>query len=627
MKRIWLFLFMGQLLAQTIEVLPEGEAAFVQAMAMERAGNLDGAIQIYQNILAGNPNHQRVYLQLRNIYSRTGNAAAGISMVEAWVNHHPDDLQSLLILGEFYYRNQDHEKALEIWDHFRKTKLTNQTTFRLLFHTYVRFGQVDAMEALTREARERFNEHHFFAIDLANYYQSRQTYDRSLREYLTLIRYQKEYLRYTTDRLLLMSDDTTAHALIDSTLRNTSEEIPDVRYILAGFYYKTGRFENALNEHRQIGVSNPGDSKRWLEFAENLRKEKQYELSIQAYHHLLQNMTKNDPNIIGKALLGLGQTFEEQIVQNKTEMKFVKWFPENEFFQNHIIKAPQIADDLLANTIEHYQSILAMLPPSNTTATVHYRLGEIQSRMIRDLNGAKISYETALQSLPQSDLRKKIRIRLGNLLLSAGQYTVAVNYFGKGRFQNLRGDGIDEFTIGYLNSQLFNREINAPLAFLDSVILALDPNHRYFNDLMEMHDLLVNYYFDGTRDDRTAFESFFQAEALIRQYKISEALETLTSIQESHPDALITPLSTLRMAILLLEFDQPEAALAKALSIENSPLKDQGLALAGEIEERILGNPDKALIHYHRILSECQSSLLIEPVRLHIRKLSQPQES
>ncbi|SVD70254.1 uncharacterized protein METZ01_LOCUS423108, partial [marine metagenome] len=37
-------------LTAQIEVLPEGQAAFVQAMAMEQSRNLDGAIQIYNQI-------------------------------------------------------------------------------------------------------------------------------------------------------------------------------------------------------------------------------------------------------------------------------------------------------------------------------------------------------------------------------------------------------------------------------------------------------------------------------------------------------------------------------------------------------------------------------------------------
>lgn len=622
MKHLWPLLIIVQLTAQ-IEVLPEGQAAFVQAMAMEQSGNLDGAIQIYNQILNGDPNNQPAYFQLKNIYSKTGDPASGIPLIKNWMKNHPEDLQSELTLGEFYFRNQEQEKALEIWRHFRKTKLTNQTTYRLLFHTYIRFGQTEAMESLVRDGRDQFNEPHFLAIDLANYYQSRQTYDRSLREYLTLIRHQKQYLRYATDRILLMSDDSTTHALIDSTLLSASAIIPEIKIISAGFYYKTGQFQKALDQHEKMGVNNPGDSKRWLVFSENLMKEKQYELSIRAYHYFLQNMTQKDPSILGKTLLGLGQAYENQIIQNQTELQFVKWYPDNEFFQPIRVKTPNILDDPLANTIEHYQSILVLLPPSQPTATVHFRLGEIQLNFLQDMGGAKISYETALASRPNVDLTKKIRTRIGDLLLSTGQYAKAIEYFNQSSTIN----NIDTYTIRYLNSLLFNRNIKQPLAFLDSTIYSMDPNHQFFNDLMEIHDLITHYYSDGTRDDRMAFESFFQGEALVRQFKIQEAIETFDYISQRHPDALITPLSTLRKALLLLELDQPESALSAALSIENTSLKDRSLALAGEIEERFLGNPKNALSHYHRILSECKSSLLVEPIRLHIRKLSKPQES
>ena len=617
---------MGQLFAQ-IEVLPEGKSAFIQAMAMEQSGNLDGAVQIYNQILYGNPNHQQSYLQLRNIYTKTGDPASAIPLVTKWLKTHPNDLQSSLALGEFYFRNQEEEKALAVWQHFRNTQLNNQTSYRLLLQSYIRFGQTKAMASLVLKGRKQFNEPYFLAIDLANYYQSRQSYDRSLNEYMILIKHQKQYLKYTIDRILLMSDDSTTHVLIDSTLLSASANIPEVKIISAGFYYKTGQFEKALREHKQMGVNNPSDSKRWLDFSQNLLKENQYQLSIEAYHYFLQNMTRNDPSVLGKTLLGLGQAYENQIIQNQTELQFVKWYPNNDFFQFTRIKGPDILDDPLANTLEHYQSILALLPPSNTTATVHFRLGEIQSNILQDVNGAKHSYEKALVSRPNADLRKKIQIRLGDLLLISGQYPEAIDYFDRQINAVSSPENIDGNTIRYLTSLLFNREIDQPLSFLDSIVYAINPNHPYFNDLMEMHDLITQYYSDGTRDDRLAFESFFQGESLVRQFKIQEAIESFNYINHRHPDALITPLSTLRKALLLLEFDQPEAALMAALSIENSPLKDRGLALAGEIEERFLGNPKKALNHYHRILSECKSSLLVEPVRLHIRKLSKPQES
>ena len=112
---------------------------------------------------------------------------------------------------------------------------------------------------------------------------------------------------------------------------------------------------------------------------------------------------------------------------------------------------------------------------------------------------------------------------------------------------------------------------------------------------------------------------------MIAKFKTNFAY--FTNLINQHPDALITPLSSLRLSILLIGFDQIDRAYKVAMSIENTPLKDQSLVLSGEIEERFHGNTQNALIYYHRILSECPTSLLLEPVRIHIRKLSQTQES
>ena len=74
---------------------------------------------------------------------------------------------------------------------------------------------------------------------------------------------------------------------------------------------------------------------------------------------------------------------------------------------------------------------------------------------------------------------------------------------------------------------LYGLEIDSALAYLDEIILNVDTNHKYFNDLFELHDLIANYYVDGTKDDKSAFKAFFKAESLINEYKIKEAVEVL----------------------------------------------------------------------------------------------------
>ena len=603
-----------------IQVIPEGESAFIQATKIERSGNIEYAEKIYKRILLNQPSHQPSYFQLKNIYTKNGDSKSGIILIETWLINNPNDHQSQLALGEFYFRNQQQAKAIEIWNDFKETKLINKTMFRLLFHTYVKFGQTESMESIALKGREKFNEPHFLSIDLASYYQSRQTFDRALNELMILTLYQKQYIRYATDRILIMSDDKESHSLIDSTLNANLEINPLLREVLAGFYYKTAQFSKSFDQYQLIAKNNKNNE--WINFAENLRKEKQYELSIRAYHMMLEDLNSSDPKLIGKILLGLGKSYEDQIIRSKSKLKFVKWFPENNFFNNQFIQSPDIDNAPLANSLEHYQSVLALLPNSNSTARVHYRLAQMQSRIMRDYEGAKSSFETALKTNPSNELKNLIYFDLGNLLIFSGRYEEAANYF-----KPELGEKVSNRTIGYINSLLYDVKMDSVIAYLDSTILNIDPNHKYFNDLFEIHDVIVNYYIDGTRDDKEAFKLFFIAESLINEYKIQNAVELLEKIRIDFSDALITPLVTLRLAFISVDLNEYEKSIQYALAMENTLLKDWGLALAGEVEENFLGSSENALKYYYRLLSECSTSLLSEPIRIHVRKISQPTES
>ena len=603
-----------------IQVIPEGESAFIQATKIERSGNIEDAEKIYKRILLNQPSHQPSYFQLKNIYKKNGDSKSGIILIETWLINNPNDHQSQLALGEFCFRNQQQGKAIEIWNDFRETKLINKTMFRLLFHTYVKFGQTESMESIALEGREKFNEPHFLSIDLASYYQSRQTFDRALNELMILMRYQKQYIRYATDRILIMSDDEESHSLIDSTLNANLEINPLLREVLAGFYYKTAQFSKSFDQYQLIIKNNKNNE--WINFAENLRKEKQYELSIRAYHIMLEDFNTSDPKLIGKILLGLGKSYEDQIIRSKSKLKFVKWFPENNFFNNQFIQSPDIDNAPLANSLEHYQSVLALLPNSNSTARVHYRLAQMQSRIMRDYEGANSSFEPALKTNPSNELKNLIFFDLGNLLIFSGRYEEAANYF-----KPELGEKVSNRTIGYINSLLYDVKMDSVIAYLDSTILTIDPNHKYFNDLFEIHDVIMNYYIDGTRDDKEAFKLFFIAESLINEYKIQNAVELLEKIRIDFSDALITPLVTLRLAFISVDLNEYEKSIQYALAMENTLLKDWGLALAGEVEENFLGSSENALKYYYRLLSECSTSLLSEPIRIHVRKISQPTES
>ena len=418
-----------------------------------------------------------------------------------------------------------------------------------------------------------------------------------------------------------MSDDTSSHAIIDSILIKNQKDESELGEILAAFYYKIGDFQKSFDQYKLIDINLNKD--KWIRFSEDLRKEKEYALSIEAYHLMLEGIKTSEPSLIGKILLGLGKAYEDQIIQKRSQLQFVRWYPENSFFNNQLIdQSLLINNESLASSLEHYQSILALMPNTRSSAEVHYRLAQIQSRIMRDFFAARSSFEIALKLNPSTELRKKIQNEIGNLLIFSGKYDEAIQYF--------KPEVNEEFsyrTVGYINSLLYSSQIDSAVAFLDSNILKANPNEAHFNDIFEIHDMIIDYYTDGTREDKLAFELFFKAEKLINEFDVKGAVKVLQTIEMDYNDSLVSPLASLRLAFIFIDLKQYDKSLEYALAVSATSLKDKGLALAAEIEEHFLKSKDNALQYYYRLLSESPNSILSEPVRLHIRKISKPNES
>ena len=102
MKILLYILTFNQIIEQT-QIIPQGKTAFNQAMLMERAGKITDAILIYERILEKNPSHQPSYFQMKNIYSQNSNYESAIILVQKWLINNPNDLQSEILLGEYFF--------------------------------------------------------------------------------------------------------------------------------------------------------------------------------------------------------------------------------------------------------------------------------------------------------------------------------------------------------------------------------------------------------------------------------------------------------------------------------------------------------------------------------------------
>lgn len=630
---------MGTLLQRRVNLLLLGLVTFVpvvglsqthslsrnalqEAFLIERRGNAEDARKIYEAILQSDPTNRRAYQQLKNILRRQKNYEATLQLLQRWLANVPGDLSAQIEVGEIYYLSQKEDLARELWRELEERPGSGERVYRLLAQTYSRMGLTDALESLVQRGRERFHKAAFMAAELGNYYYLRRTYDRALEEYLLLLLFQPQQKQFVQNRLLLMSDEEESQSIIEQQLlENLHKQERTFRELLSAFYFKTGQYRKALVQNRQLGFSSPIDQQRWLRFANNLRLEGQFDLAIEAYQDLLSQPLKRS-NTIGKALLGLAKTYEDQIVLPSEEASLVAFYPGNVFFENPFLGSANISKASLETTFLLYDSILTRFPRTSFSPQAHFRLGEILFRVNQDFDGARRSLLAALAAEPGPRLREQINLRLGDLYIARGDLELARTYFTSPVQSSAGNTHLTSFVMKTILVELLSGAVSTAQALVDSLVRVSPSEDLYFNDLLELQDLLATYYKPGRPADSTAFYMFLRAELLLRQARVTEAAEVLAFIREQTPQAAIVPLVTFREATLRLSRYQLEFAEQLAQALLSTPWADKGLALLGEITERQEKNPKEARRYYHRLLKEYPTSMLAEPVRLHLRELN-----
>lgn len=507
----------------------------------------------------------------------------------------------------------------------------NATAYRMLIHTYSRLGLGDKMIRLVKAGREKFSDPDFMALDMGNYYRSRQNIEGALIEYLTFAQHNPRQHKVIMDKLLIISDDQETLPIIEKQLLINKDISADFsRSFLAAFYFKVGRYEESLQQQLEI---NGDQHTRWKglnAFAVNLRQEKQYGLATKTYEILMQEIRSNPKKIeakeLGKVLLGLGQVYEDQIMPHQISNSLILNTINNVFFSSSYYQSSNISSASLEQAITLYNTILHELEATSFSPQAHFRLGEIQFKVLQDLDGARQAYNAALLSNPNQKLTFKIHASMIDLLISEGKINEAQSYINQLPGNIIAGNE-SKLLIKSLKIMLFNGEMDSSIVLLNNYLLYLVPIEKHFNDFMELQASLHAHVTDGNEEDKEAFLNYLNGEKLIAQDKLSEAVNIFANMRVNQPSSKITTTAAIREIFSRLQLGQTEEMNQSLQWLNKSNDGDKGLVLSGEIAEFIDQNTAAALGFYEQLLQEYPESLLVEPIRHRIRKLKLNLES
>jgi len=587
-------------------------AAIKTAKLLERRGDIDGAISIYKGILEKNSKHTMSVHRIKSLFLNYEKYNDGIEFLYERISKEPYEMRLYSELGELHYLNEEKEKAQEIWSSAFVKFNNNQSFFRIMVSMYGKYGLENDLERVLKIGKNQFGRS-FLSYESGVYFQARRVYDKAMDQFILYLIHEPKQNGIIERRILLMSDEKEALQIIEGKLIEASEKNPrKILNVLSEYYFKQQDYDQAFKKKKAWSLVVENNIDEWIGFANELRKESQFSYAIKSYNIILSRNLH--PNIAGKALLGLAQTFEDQIIPSDEPNLIPFFYNNNIFFEDPFKVYSSISKENLSSSIALYDSMLVTLQRSPLLAEAFFKLGEIQYRILQDFDQAYVLFSKALKNKPDKNLKLKIILRIADVLLARGQSEETKIFLTR----QLNRNPLPEIELKKILVHFLNDKPDSTLQMVNSLLFNMIPVDPSFNDLMELKNI-INKYYQTDGEGQEAFLHFLKAENYLRQKKLGDAIQELLFVINELPNAKIIPLVNLRLGLLHYRLKDYERALEFALTLQDTDLADKGIILSGQIYEFKLSNLEKALEQYMRILDEYPSSIFSEPIRYHIR--------
>ena len=581
----------------------------------EMQKNWDAAISIYNDVLNKNPNNYQIIKNLKELYKKSQRYKEGINFLIYQISRNPNDIQLNVELGEFYFLDENIEEAKKVWREGLSTFKNNRSYYRLLFSTYSKHSLDKELFKMIESGRLFFNDS-FLSTELGNYYQKRKQYKNAIDEYLLSLLSNPYASSSISRKILIMSDDINSKNIIEMKLLENSLKHPNkILPILSDHYFKHREFKKSYETLLELSEKENFNPKKWLSFSNSLRKEKAYSYSIKAYQYLLKKDLKDYQ--YGEGLLGLAKTFEDQIFPLENNDLIPYFYNDNIFFKDAIKLTTNISSENLASSLSIYDSVLITIPESAIIAEAEFRLAEIQYRIMEDFDKALLLYKSSLSKSTSRVLKEKNILRIADVFKSKADFNSSIKFLDSTYSIYVT----PEIKNKLIEMHLFSGNPDTSLFLINELFKTIMPSNAYFNDLMELRNFINHFYTKADEKSREGFIGFLKSESLLKQRKVFEANQLLSHIKKNNNNKTISPLLSLRRAIILARLKKYNEALSELNLLEGTIFADKGIIMSGQIYERSYNDSYKASEFYLRIINDHSDSIFSEPIRYHLRKL------
>ncbi len=567
------------------------------AQQLEKSGQLEEAVVIYEDLYQKYPDNETVFNQLRKMYLDRQEYGKAIDLIETHLGIKPSDPELEISLAQVYFRMGEEEEAHKRW---------NQLVDRYPKQVYIYQMVANAMaeERLWDDAidiyllgRNRIGIDDLFVFDLANLYGAKIEYGKATEE---LIRYlilnpqsgtlvESQILRYPKTERIINDIVRQFEKAIDTNPSNL-----EFRRILVSVYLYAGRYQEGFITTCELEMLT--------------EQEKQGEALFRFGNEAFQSGEKEEAE--------------------KAYLEILKYYPHCSVKEYVLFDLAHCyeAQNRFQEAIETYERIYQEYPKSPLVHQVLYQKGLIQMTEIFDLPGAVTTFRRIIGQNPSGSYSDEARLALGNCMIGQGDLDQAEKIITEvfEKSWEMKGNLEINALVRLAEVHYLQGQFEEALSLLKNlapermdVELMQDP---ILNDGLNLRIFIEEHFHQPLEP----LMLFVRAEFFERQRKYSQAIIVLDSLIHLYSDESIVADALFKKGEINIRTESFHESLlsfnAFLSRFPKSVLSDHAVERMGWIYEKI-GDQEKALRQYENLLVVYPYSFFSDEIRQRIRKI------
>ncbi|MCF7808662.1 MAG: tetratricopeptide repeat protein [Candidatus Marinimicrobia bacterium] len=594
----------------------QDEIMLKRAESLVRLGKPEQAVQVYLEVLARNPSRTNVYHQIANLLPGKENAATLMQILEDVLQQQPNDQNLIAEKGRLYYLLDKEEAANRVWDELIESR-GEHYIYIAVMNAMLRAGATDLAVSKLLDARQKLNDPSLFTMELARIYSIQHDYGRASLEYLRHLEKNPRTLSYVTNQLIDLNQNDGAPAFIQTSfdhIISMGAGNHTIQLARAKLYQHMRAYDLCVATIRLLDPSVAINE--IFGIAQDLEAEQAWDHAAELF--LIVSAESKDKRLRGNALLHLAAVYEQQISDRAEFESLASYFGGNPFLQLDI-RFARDKSDILERTMSLYDSLESVLPRTRSALEANFRIANIRLTTTGDVDQAIRGFQTTMESSSDRRLLLASGKRLVDAWLVKGDTTRAMQTLDE-LVKNL---GMDEDDPEIIVSRIKILIQTLDLPGLKKELLNLSgaalPGDPRFNDGLELLSIIEG---NGGVED-ALLRAYLNAERLIGQHKLSEAVEQLINLQGDEKSiADEASVRGIQLLLALGRYEEAKDEMGRFLNtFSSSPWRPVVLVWQGEHYQFRENNAQAAVEYYEEVVINHPEYLGISALRLRLREI------